>query len=234
MSEYTENEIVDTAYPSTWTNLVQQLSRMEAQIAELSKGGGHPLAAHPVGSYYWSDDPTNPEELFGGTWESVEDCFVYAAGIEAANKEIKGEKAHKLTSAESGVAAHQHGIAQTSVSAETTDHTHGLSNHTHSTINNSTYPKLVSTSGTYYRTTIKQPSSGGTTSNHQYLYNDVDGNTASFTTGGPSNNTSGGRSASHQHVLAAHSTEDSTAQDAVYSHNNMPPYIVAYCWRRTA
>ena len=24
--------------------------------------------AHPVGSYYWSEDPTNPSVLFGGTW----------------------------------------------------------------------------------------------------------------------------------------------------------------------
>lgn len=28
-------------------------------------------AAHPVGSYYMSSDPTEPAELFGGTWEAV-------------------------------------------------------------------------------------------------------------------------------------------------------------------
>lgn len=30
------------------------------------------LAAHPVGSYYFSDDPTNPSMLFGGTWKTVD------------------------------------------------------------------------------------------------------------------------------------------------------------------
>ena len=30
------------------------------------------LAAHPVGSYYFSDDPTNPSTLFGGTWKAVD------------------------------------------------------------------------------------------------------------------------------------------------------------------
>ena len=38
------------------------------------------LAAHPVGSYYWSTDPTSPAELFGGTWEQVKNRFVLAAG----------------------------------------------------------------------------------------------------------------------------------------------------------
>lgn len=30
------------------------------------------LDAHPEGSYYFSDSETNPEEIFGGTWEPVE------------------------------------------------------------------------------------------------------------------------------------------------------------------
>ena len=29
--------------------------------------------AHPVGSYYWSENSVNPSTLFGGTWEEVED-----------------------------------------------------------------------------------------------------------------------------------------------------------------
>jgi hypothetical protein len=38
------------------------------------------LAAHPVGSYYWSSEATSPATLFGGTWEAITDKFVYAAG----------------------------------------------------------------------------------------------------------------------------------------------------------
>ena len=29
------------------------------------------LDAHPVGSYYWSNDSTSPATLFGGTWEAL-------------------------------------------------------------------------------------------------------------------------------------------------------------------
>lgn len=37
------------------------------------------LRSYPVGSYYWSDDATSPEILFGGTWTQIKDRFVYAA-----------------------------------------------------------------------------------------------------------------------------------------------------------
>lgn len=36
--------------------------------------------AHPIGSYYWSSESTNPSNLFGGTWTQVKDRFVLAAG----------------------------------------------------------------------------------------------------------------------------------------------------------
>ena len=38
------------------------------------------LAAHPIGSYYWSQSNTSPALLFGGEWERVKDRFVLAAG----------------------------------------------------------------------------------------------------------------------------------------------------------
>lgn len=38
------------------------------------------LMAHPVGSLYWSSDPTNPADIFGGEWEQITDTFVLAAG----------------------------------------------------------------------------------------------------------------------------------------------------------
>lgn len=38
------------------------------------------LDAHPVGSYYWSSNATNPGTLFGGTWAQVKDKFVLAVG----------------------------------------------------------------------------------------------------------------------------------------------------------
>lgn len=67
------------------------------------------LDAHPVGSYYWSNDSTSPATLFGGTWEALPagytliaqgsgsdsfGSFTYEAG------EKYGERMHKLTTDE--------------------------------------------------------------------------------------------------------------------------------------
>lgn len=34
---------------------------------------------HQVGSLYISENPTSPAELYGGTWERVEDCTIWGA-----------------------------------------------------------------------------------------------------------------------------------------------------------
>lgn len=64
------------------------------------------LDAHPVGSYYWSNDSTSPATLFGGTWEALPPgytliaqgsgsdsfgSFTYTAG------QKYGERKHPLT-----------------------------------------------------------------------------------------------------------------------------------------
>ena len=74
------------------------------------------LDAHPVGSYYWSNDSTSPATLFGGTWEALPagytliaqgsgsddfGSFTYTAG------QKYGERKHQLTTDE--MASHSHG-----------------------------------------------------------------------------------------------------------------------------
>ena len=34
---------------------------------------------HPVGSLYISETPTSPAELYGGTWERIENCTIWGA-----------------------------------------------------------------------------------------------------------------------------------------------------------
>lgn len=73
------------------------------------------LDAHPVGSYYWSNDKTSPATLFGGTWEALPagytliaqgsgnddfGSYTYTAG------QKYGERKHKLTTDE--IASHSH------------------------------------------------------------------------------------------------------------------------------
>lgn len=55
---------------------------------------------HPVGSLYWSSDPTDPATLFGGTWKRIKDRFILAAG-DAYNAEATGGAATvKLTASQ--------------------------------------------------------------------------------------------------------------------------------------
>jgi hypothetical protein len=74
------------------------------------------LDAHPVGSYYFSDDSTSPATLFGGTWEALPagytliaqgsgtddfGSYTYTAG------QKYGERMHKLTVEEMPSHSHQ-------------------------------------------------------------------------------------------------------------------------------
>ena len=123
------------------------------------------LAAHPVGSYYWSSESTDPSALFGGTWEQVKDRFVLAAGDSYTVGATGGEATHTLSYNE--MPAHNH---------------------------------------TQYVTANKN--SGGTASRQDW---DID------TTG-----------------LSLYPQCDTGMAGGGLPHNNMPPYIVAYCWKRTA
>ena len=60
------------------TNLNAMQDYIEQAIAEAKAEAL--LDAHPIGSYYWSGESTNPGTLFGGTWEQVKDKFVLAVG----------------------------------------------------------------------------------------------------------------------------------------------------------
>lgn len=63
----------------------------------------------PVGSYYWSDDPTEPSELFGGTWERIRGKFIYAEDDDIPAGSTGGEKTHTLTVDEMPTHTHTRG-----------------------------------------------------------------------------------------------------------------------------
>lgn len=84
------------------TALIEE--RISKAIAEKDAESG--LAAHPVGSLYWSSDSTEPSELFGGSWERVKDKFILAAGDSYAAGAVGGEAEHTLTVDE--MPAHKH------------------------------------------------------------------------------------------------------------------------------
>ena len=123
------------------------------------------VAAHPVGSYYWSSESTDPSTLFGGTWERVKDRFVLAAGDSYAVGATGGEATHTLSYNEMPLHSHQQ----------------------------------------YVTANIN---SGGTATRKDYVTD---------TTG-----------------LSLYPQCDTGMAGGGLPHNNMPPYIVAFCWKRTA
>ena len=60
-----------------------------------------PSMVYPVGSIYMSINDTNPSELFGGTWEPIEDTFLLASGSTYAAGDTGG-------SADAVVVKHNH------------------------------------------------------------------------------------------------------------------------------
>lgn len=74
------------------------------------------LAAHPVGSYYISDNATSPASLFGGTWQMLDPGLTLISQGKGTDKfgsfefvagQTYGERMHQLTVDE--LAKHSHG-----------------------------------------------------------------------------------------------------------------------------
>ena len=118
---------------------------------------------HPIGSYYWSQKSTSPEEIFGGKWESIYGKFIFSTDSNHSVDSTGGEEKHTLT--EDEMPSHNHGYQMFNY-----------------------YSWSSISSGSYY------------------VPYRTDSN-----------------------FLTNSSTDNKGSSQA---HNNMPPYITAYCWRR--
>lgn len=65
------------------------------------------LMAYPIGSIYLAYNHTDPATLFGGTWERIENRFLWAIDDKGDIGVVGGEKTHTLTVNE--IPAHTHG-----------------------------------------------------------------------------------------------------------------------------
>lgn len=61
---------------------------------------------YPVGSIYESTSSTSPADLFGGTWQLIDDVFLLGAGNAYSAKATGGEVNHTLTINE--IPSHRH------------------------------------------------------------------------------------------------------------------------------
>lgn len=165
---------------------------------------------YPVGSIYMSVNNVSPASFIGGTWERM-----------ARGRTLIGEGTSDQTfSAGATDGASTHTLTTTQIPS----HTHGLNNHTHSVPNHShTFDK--STNNQYsanvisgYKSQARYPGwveqNGGKSS-----WATSSGYGTTWTGGGAC--TTGGNSG----------TTTSTGSGS--SHNNLPPYLVVYMWKRT-
>ena len=155
------------------------------------------VAAHPVGSYYWSSESTDPSILFGGTWEQVKDRFVLAAGDSYTVGATGGEPTHTLTEAE--MPAHKHYANGDPTSQGSNFFVAWGSD------------GAKDWSGTRVTTKTWGPASGYTKEQWGEQGHDMDNQLFAYQMNRTISSTGGGA-----------------------AHNNMPPYVVAYCWKRTA
>ena len=123
---------------------------------------------YPIGSYYWSENDTSPEELFGGKWKKIEGRFLFASDSNHYVGQTGGEERHYLTLDE--MPSHSHGYKKFKPLVHWTVHVE----------------------------------SGGKTE-YFLAYDSGTNNIESSTTESKGNS---------------------------QSHNNMPPYLTANCWKR--
>ena len=165
---------------------------------------------YPVGSIYWSSNDTDPAILFGGTWVRIKDKFLWAMGDSDTLNSTGGKKTHTLTIDEMPSHGHSFTPSGTVTSTFSGTASSGSANVETSHARNA--------SGVFSSTDLPNPSVGDDAGEYhdQYRLNFymVPKGTVSSSFSG----TSG--------------TTDSRGSGT--AHNNMPPYIVKYCWERIA
>ena len=171
-----------------------------------------PLDAYPVGAYYISSEPTSPATLFGGTWVRVENRMILAAGSSYTAGSTGGSATKTLSVA--NMPTHSHSCSS-------------IGNHTHTrgTMNITGNFGGTDVQGGFYGNGAFAITSWGNYRDAGGEYESNYGKNMSFDA---SRNWSGATSSNgnHQHTIG--NNGNGTAFDI------MPPYIVAYVWRRTA
>lgn len=209
------------------TDYVKSVSERNG-VVTVTKGDGSSTTftafsldkAYPVGSIYMSINNTNPGTLLGGTWSAyAQGRVLIGAGEGTDANSVKktftggatgGEYEHKLTTAE--MPAHNH----TASTNSTGSHTHtgtaaSAGGHTH------TFPTYAAYDGGSATGLSNRTVTGVVSKAYTVSSNGAHTHSVTIQSNG-----------AHQHTVTVANTGDGA------SHNNLPPYVGVYFWRRTA
>lgn len=194
---------------------------------------------YPIGSIYWTgkapDDGGDPNVLFGGTWVQIKDRFMWAKGDSDTVNATGGAKT--VTLAIENLPSHNHSFTPSGTIGVTTNPTFtGTSVSTNSI---SSKNVTITDPGHSHTFTIRGNDSRGP--------GGYDGMVGDYTTYTTSENTTGITAKhDHTHTLTAKGTISGGAYEFTGTAGTtgskgsgtavdiMPPYIVKYCWERTA
>ena len=206
---------VDTNAKASDTSLSNLISALSTELTNFKNSYLNTI--YPVGSIYVSVNNTNPATLFGGTWTQIKDTFLLSAGSSYTAGNTGGSATVTLT--EGQLPSHTHSGGTTSEAGEHT-HTRGTMNITGEFSykgfgDDITNPYVTGAFG-WYRGNDTEGANGDRGS--IILTFDA----ANSWTGSTSSE------GSHTHTVTLSNTGSGQ------SHNNMPPYLVVYMWKRTA
>lgn len=180
--------------------------------------------SHPIGSYYLSDDPTEPAELFGGTWVRIQGRVLYGAdGSHAAGTEF-GSATTTLSTA--NLPAHAHGIPATGGSTSINgDHKH-LAQYR---------PLTMNCRPNEYRTNVSDDSGVGIWTNEYGQIGKGNMPTGShwYIAHWCANETGIASAGNHNHSIGTSATSTYNAGSG-QAFNNIQPSHATYIWKRTA
>ena len=214
---------------------------------------------YPVGSLYWSSKSTNPATLFGGTWVQIKDRFVLACGDTYTSSGATGG-ASTVTLSVDNMPSHTHSFTP---SGTVSSHSHTINSGNTSSAGTKTTAGIRhsgSTSGMSANSTGRIYD----TNDHNGVFpaNSIMGVSGcfsllrSYATADGWRGDSGGSgcygisiNVAHTHTLPSsyiYGSTDSTQptftgsagttspNGSGTSFSILPPYVVKYCWERTA
>lgn len=204
---------------------------------------------YPVGSLYWSSKSTNPASLFGGTWVQIKDRFVLACGDTYKTVGATGG-ASSVTLSVSNMPSHTHSFTP---SGTVSSHYHGLNGHTHSFSASSSHTHKfsyysygsLSASGDFIDASSHSPGSYNSSTSFWMLKREITNETSmgrEYNGIGISNatvsikGTTGGASKNTENATPTFTGKSGTtgSNGSGTAFNILPPYVVKYCWERTA